>query len=93
MGEIWLRDYNADSKVKTEAEDFVNRPKHYTQGEVECFDALMSAVECKPPKEAVLVAKVIKYLWRYETKNGLQDVKKAQWYFNKLIEILEKKNG
>ena len=42
--------------------------------------------------EAVCTANVIKYLWRYEAKNGLEDVRKAQWYINKLIDYLEHKD-
>lgn len=69
--------------------DAVNHPKHYTQGNVECIDALESATINKRGIEAVCVANVIKYLWRYESKNGLQDVKKAKWYLEKLIKELE----
>ena len=31
----------------------------------------------------------MKYLWRYRYKNGVEDLKKAQWYLNELIEELE----
>lgn len=70
--------------------DAIN-PSHYKQGKVECIDALESATVNKTGLEAVCTANVIKYLWRYETKNGLEDVLKAQWYINKLIEYLEAK--
>lgn len=66
--------------------DNVNSPKHYIQGSIECIDALEAATMGKQGIEAVCVANVIKYLWRYEEKNGLEDVRKAQWYLNKLIE-------
>ena len=68
------------------AKDNVNRPSHYTQGKVECIDAIESATIGKKGIDAVCVANVIKYLWRYEEKNGLEDIKKAQWYLQKLIE-------
>lgn len=71
--------------------DNVNHPQHYTQGGVECIDALKAATVGKTGIEAVCVANVIKYLWRYEEKNGLEDVKKAQWYINRLIQELEEK--
>ena len=67
--------------------DVVNHPSHYTNGKVECIDAIESATVGKTGIEAVCVANVIKYLWRYEDKNGLEDIKKAQWYLNKLIEV------
>lgn len=75
--------------------DNVNHPSHYTQGGIECIDALKAATIGKTGIEAVCVANVIKYLWRYEEKNGLEDVKKAQWYIKRLIQELEykKKNN
>jgi hypothetical protein len=65
------------------SKDNVNQPDHYTQGGVECIDAITAATVNKTGIEAVCVANVIKYLWRYELKNGLEDVKKAQWYLNR----------
>ena len=65
-------------------------PQHYRNGEVECIEAIAAATINKPGIQAVCVANVIKYLWRYESKNRLEDVRKAQWYLEKLIEELEK---
>ncbi len=70
--------------------DNVNHPSHYCQGGIECIDALKAATVGKTGIEAVCVANVIKYLFRYENKNGLEDVKKAQWYINRLIQELSK---
>jgi hypothetical protein len=36
--------------------------------------------------EYYLQGNIIKYLWRYRYKNGVQDLEKAQWYLDKLIE-------
>lgn len=66
--------------------DVVNKPKHYNLGRVECIDAIESATVGKVGIQAVCTANVIKYLWRCEEKGGLEDIKKAQWYLNKLIE-------
>lgn len=71
--------------------DVVNHPSHYTKGSIECIDAIDSATVGKTGIEAVAVANVIKYLWRYEEKGGLESVRKAQWYLNKLISELESK--
>lgn len=71
--------------------DVVNHPSHYTKGRIECIDAIDSATAGKSGIEAVCVANIIKYLFRYEEKNGLEDVKKAKWYINKLISELESK--
>ena len=66
----------------------VNHPKHYTQGGIECIDAIKAATVGKTGIEAVCVANVVKYLWRYEEKNGMEDVKKARWYLERLISEL-----
>lgn len=68
--------------------DAIN-PDHYKQGKIECIEALEAATVNKTGIEAVCTANVIKYLWRYEAKNGLEDVKKAQWYLEQLIEKLK----
>lgn len=70
--------------------DNVNHPKHYTQGSIECIDAIKAATVGKTGIEAVCVANVVKYLWRYEEKNGVEDVKKARWYLERLIEEMSK---
>lgn len=71
--------------------DVVNHPSHYTQGGIECIDALKAATVSKIGIEAVCTANAIKYLWRYEEKNGIEDVKKARWYIDRLIIELEEK--
>lgn len=71
--------------------DNVNSPDHYTQSGIECIDAITAAVSGKTGIEAVCVANVIKYLWRYELKNGVEDVKKAQWYLNRLVSEMDNK--
>ena len=71
--------------------DAVQHPLHYNQGGIECIDAIKAATVNKRGIEAVCVANVIKYIWRYETKNRLEDVKKAAWYIDRLIKELEAK--
>ena len=68
--------------------DNVNHPKHYTQGGVECIDALAAATINLQGLDAVCTANAIKYLWRWGQKNGVEDLKKARWY----IDILVKEN-
>lgn len=70
--------------------DNVNHPAHYTQSGIECIDAIVAAVEGLEGMEAVCTANVIKYIWRWKRKNGVEDLKKARWYLDKLIEIKEK---
>ena len=66
--------------------DNVNHPSHYTGGKVECIDALEAATANLSGIEAVCTANAIKYLWRWKQKNGVEDLKKARWYLDKLIE-------
>lgn len=68
--------------------DNINHPLRYTKGDIECIDAIKAATVGKTGIEAVCVANVVKYLWRYEEKNGLEDVKKARWYLERLINEL-----
>lgn len=83
----WLKEIQNN----TPTNDVVNHPSHYTQGGIECIDALKAATVSKTGIEAVCTANVIKYLWRYEEKNGIEDIKKARWYIDRLIRELEEK--
>ena len=67
--------------------DPVNHPNHYT-GKYECIDVLEELVG-KIGLENFCVCNAFKYLWRYQRKNGLEDLKKARWYLNKAIETEE----
>lgn len=91
----WYKELKFASCKNTEAKepnaDMVNHPSHYTQGGIECIDALKAATVSKTGIEAVCTANAIKYLWRYEEKNGVEDVKKARWYIDRLIKELEEK--
>lgn len=69
--------------------NMVESPPHYTAGGIECIDAIMSAVTGLSPQEAVCVANVIKYTWRFKHKNGKQDLKKAEWYLKRLHDLQE----
>lgn len=66
--------------------DMVNHPPHYTNGGVECVDAIESALSAQSDTvSAWLTGQVIKYLWRFPQKNGVEDLEKAQWYLARLI--------
>lgn len=64
--------------------DAVNHPSHYTSGGIECIEAIKASLGngfadyCK--------GNVIKYLWRYKLKNGVEDLKKARVYLDWMIE-------
>jgi hypothetical protein len=67
-----------------ERADMVNSPPHYNQAGIECIDAIEAATS--DGYEYYLQGNIIKYLWRYRYKNGVEDLKKARWYLDKLIE-------
>lgn len=62
----------------------VSNPAHYTQGKVECIEALRSALSDSEYR-GFLKGNILKYIWREQHKNGIQDLKKAQWYLSELI--------
>ena len=70
-------------------EDAVNHPNHYTHGGIECIDIISNMTADKAGIEAFCVGNVVKYLYRYQQKGGAEDVKKAGWYLNKLVEVLK----
>ena len=67
-------------------EDVVNHPSHYESGKFECIEVMLET----QGKEAVLnfcLCNAFKYLYRHNRKNGLEDIKKSQWYINKYVEL------
>ena len=74
---------NADKS--TDIVDMVNSPPHYNATGIECIDAIQAATE--DGFEYYLQGNIMKYLWRYRYKNGNEDLKKARWYLDKLIEV------
>lgn len=69
-----------------EEEDVVNHPKHYAMGNIEVIDAI------EDWNLEYHEGNVIKYVARARYKgNYLEDLKKAQWYLNRKIQIEEVK--
>ena len=67
-------------------EDVVNHHSHYESGKFECIEVMLET----QGKEAVLnfcLCNAFKYLYRHNRKNGLEDIKKSQWYINKYVEL------
>lgn len=71
-----------------DAVDYVNAPPHYTYGRFETVDVIADALG-KTLFEGFCVGNVIKYVLRYRRKNGLEDLKKARWYLDKVISVME----
>jgi len=70
--------------------DAVNSPRHYVKGGMECQDAVKAAISNLSGYEALAIGSAIQYLWRYKEKNGVEDLKKARWYIDSVLEQLEK---
>ena len=87
--EFVVSDY-VESFVSVEDSDPVNRPSHYTEGGIECIDAIKASMSTESFL-GFLKGNVQKYMWRYEKKVAtVEDLKKAQWYLSKLIEEQER---
>lgn len=78
-------------KIGPPENDPVNHPAHYTQGDVECIDALESmAVGYTDPVAAGLAWQVVKYVWRCPLKGKpREDARKAHFYLCRLMNRLE----
>jgi len=64
--------------------DNVDRPMHYAAGTIECIDAIEAQLSAEEFR-GYLKGNVIKYLWREKHKGGVESLKKANWYLNKII--------
>ena len=73
--------------------DMVQKPRHYNLGGIECIDALTAMVTpYEDPNDAALSWQVVRYIWRHPFKfNPLEDLKKARFYLDRLIQLYEKK--
>ena len=68
--------------------DLVNSPPHYNKGEIECIDAI-EAMLTHEEYVGYLRGNSLKYRWRFRYKNGVQDLEKAEWYEQRLMETLK----
>ena len=67
-------------------EDMVNSPAHYNKAGIETIDMIESVTG--DGFEAYLQGNILKYLCRYKYKNGVEDLRKANWYLNRLIKTI-----
>ncbi len=68
-------------------------PDYYKTGGIECIDAIESAVQGKDPFSAYCTGNIMKYIWRTESKNGIEDLRKAKWYLERMIKHKENEQG
>ena len=76
--------------VSENVSENVNSPSDYCKGGLECIEAIRAACEGLDGVEAYYAGNVIKYVWRFKCKNGVEDLKKARKYLDWLIEQEEK---
>ena len=83
-----MRDHEFSEAVLAEhTPDNVNNPAHYGKGSIECIDYIEDFLT-KEEFIGYLRGNIAKYMHRWRYKNGLEDLKKAQWYQNRLIEVV-----
>ena len=71
--------------------DNVNHPTHYTSTKIETIEIIRDKLTAEA-FEGVCIGNVLKYVTRYKLKNGLEDLKKARWYLDKIISVQEESN-
>ena len=69
--------------------DLINHPEHYVTGNFECIDIIETVTADLSGAEAICTGNCIKYLWRWKRKGGVESLKKARWYLDRLINKLE----
>ena len=83
----WIHAGREGAKAAGTTPDMVNHPPHYTQGAVECIDAIRAALG-DDGLVAYCRGAAMKYLWRMGQKDdAVQDIKKAVWYLTKAVEV------
>ena len=73
------------NNIKEDKIDVVNKPIHYNQNTLECIEAIEALISTIDKRYAYHAGAILKYLWRFEYKNGLEDLEKAEWYLKRLI--------
>ena len=85
-----MEEKTKEQKVKYlsgKKDDMVNHPPHYNKAGIETIQAIKAMTD--KGFEYYLQGNIMKYLWRYRYKNGVEDLYKAQWYLNELIDVVE----
>lgn len=79
-------------KTPTQSDDpMVSHPSHYqTETGLEVIDIIEAVTFDSKGIEAFDIGNVIKYICRWKGKNGLQDLEKAKWYLEHLINHVKK---
>lgn len=73
-----------------DSEIYVNSPPHYGQGRIECIEYIKDFLS-RDEYTGYLRGNIAKYLHRWRYKNGIEDLKKARWYLEALIQQQSRK--
>jgi hypothetical protein len=95
----WFKQDHEDREYLLDKYNVVDNPKHYMLFEeegIEVRDIIEKLVNKIPPVSrdygGLFVAdyvQMMQYLMRFMDKNGVEDLKKARWYLDKLIDAYE----
>ena len=78
--------------ILTEKPEMVNHPAHYkSEKGIEVIDVMEAFTEGLSSIEAVDTSMVIKYICRWKQKGGIEDLQKAEWYLNHLINHISRR--
>lgn len=69
--------------------DVVNHPPHYTQGGIECIEAIEAMIAGWDGRRGYMLGNVLKYIWRHRDKGGIESLRKARWYLDRVIAEVE----
>ena len=86
----FVKPVDKEEKTKNEP-DLVNHPSHYETGKFECIEVMEEALG-RDVVKGFCIGNAFKYLYRAKRKNGLEDLKKAQWYLNRVISMEDEDN-
>lgn len=88
--ERMVNNYLSSTQDYMDKKDDVNSPTHYNQYGIECIDSIEASMT-KEEFIGYLKGNVEKYVWRYRYKGQpLKDLRKAEWYLKRLINVVEK---
>ena len=82
-------DFTKVNEPFTRKVDMVNKPPHYTHGDIEVIDYIEQVTKDYKPELAFAIGNAIKYISRANHKNGKEDLDKARWYLNRAFENWE----
>jgi hypothetical protein len=78
-----MEEYVTEKKI---GNDPVHHPSHYETGKFECIDVMEEALG-RDAVEGFCICNAFKYIYRNKRKNGTEDLEKAKWYLDKLIDM------